>query len=83
MYLILSSGIVKVNEPSCTSLFCQNSNEGSVGQLLWRDNNKQAVVIAPKVRIEEQTPFAGVFSLFAVLFYFLIIFFLLKFSSWI
>ncbi|XP_047490025.1 uncharacterized protein LOC125039795 isoform X2 [Penaeus chinensis] len=46
------SGIVKVNEPSCTSIFCQNSNEGSVGQLLWRDNNKQAVVIAPKQRVD-------------------------------
>ncbi|XP_042875757.1 uncharacterized protein LOC122255619 isoform X5 [Penaeus japonicus] len=50
--LASDSGIVKVNEPSCTSLFCQNSNEGSVGQLLWRDNNKQAVVIAPKQRVD-------------------------------
>ncbi|ROT63683.1 putative biotin--protein ligase [Penaeus vannamei] len=50
--LASDSGIIKVNEPSCTSIFCQNSNEGSIGQLLWRDNNKQAVVIAPKQRVD-------------------------------
>nr|XP_053630972.1 LOW QUALITY PROTEIN: uncharacterized protein LOC128687537 [Cherax quadricarinatus] len=48
------AGGVTVNEPCGTSLFCQNSNEGTLGQQLWRDNNKQAVIISPKQCVDLQ-----------------------------
>ncbi|XP_068212281.1 microtubule-associated protein futsch-like [Palaemon carinicauda] len=47
-----SSGSVTVNEPNSTSAFCQNSSEGTVGQMLWRDNNKQAVIIIPRQQVD-------------------------------
>ncbi|XP_071518260.1 uncharacterized protein Hcs isoform X3 [Panulirus ornatus] len=49
-----TAGGVTVNEPCGTSLFCQNSSEGTLGQLLWRDNNKQAVIISPKQCVDLQ-----------------------------
>lgn len=48
------AGGVTVNEPCGTSLFCQNSSEGTLGQQLWRDNNKQAVIISPKQCVDLQ-----------------------------
>ncbi|XP_042229500.1 uncharacterized protein LOC121871347 [Homarus americanus] len=48
------TGGVSVNEPCGTSPFCQNSSEGTLGQQLWRDNNKQAVIIDPKQCVDLQ-----------------------------
>lgn len=47
-----SSGTVTVNEPNSTSAFCQNSSDGTVGQMIWRDNNKQAVIVIPRQQVD-------------------------------
>ncbi|XP_069191803.1 uncharacterized protein [Procambarus clarkii] len=52
--VISDAGGVTVNEPCGSSPFCQNSNEGTLGQQLWRDNNKQAVIISPKQCVDLQ-----------------------------